>query len=125
MERLLKIIGIGITTIIVTSAGIYFVKTQIVKNKFEEHVKKWNSIGEDVVILHQFKRPLTSLNLSPYPVKLEAFLRMAKIKYICDYTYPKHPKTFKSPWITINGQDIADSQLAMEFLAKQFNIDLR
>ena len=28
----------------------------------------------------------------------------------------------KSPWITVNGQDISDSQLAIQHLQKLFNI---
>ena len=30
----------------------------------------------------------------------------------------------KSPWITYNGVDIGDSQLCIEFLMKEFNVDL-
>ena len=30
----------------------------------------------------------------------------------------------KSPWITYNGVDMGDSQLCIEFLMKEFNVDL-
>ena len=46
-------------------------------------------------------------------------MRLAKIEYVCDYDYPQHPKTQKSPWITFNGQDVPDSQLSIEFLMKK------
>ena len=29
----------------------------------------------------------------------------------------------KSPWLTYNGKDIADSQMCIEFLMKEFNVD--
>ena len=30
----------------------------------------------------------------------------------------------KSPWITINGTNIADSQIAIEYLTKKFSLDI-
>ena len=43
---------------------------------------KWNAIGKDVVILHQFPRARFCPSPSPYPIKLETFLRMHNIKVI-------------------------------------------
>lgn len=83
---------------------------------------KWNKVGQDVVVLHQFPRGLKCLNLSPFPLKLETFLRMHKIKYVTETTFPMSSKG-KSPWITLNGVDVADSQLALEHLATHFRID--
>ena len=114
-----KCVKIGIVAIIATSTGFVIIKKYLNKAKFEAAQKKWNAIGKDIVILHQFSRPTTSLSLSPYPAKLETFLRLAKIEYVCDYDYPQHPKTQKSPWITFNGQDVPDSQLSIEFLMKK------
>ncbi len=37
--------------------------------------KKWNNAGKDVVVLHQFDRARSCPNPSPYPIKLETFLR--------------------------------------------------
>lgn len=39
-----------------------------------------------------------------------------------DYSEPFGPKR-KTPWITFNGQEIGDSQLIMEMLAKEFGKD--
>ena len=64
-------------------------------------------------------------SLSPFVTKLETFLRVADLRYICEYEFPNHPETGTSPWITINGQDVADSQLSVEYLMKRFNKDLR
>ena len=52
------------------------------------------------------------------------FLRVAGIKYENDFDYPQHPVTSKSPWITINGEDIADSQRIIETLSRKFGKDL-
>ena len=37
---------------------------------------------------------------------------------------PFHPKTNKGPWITVDGIDVADSQLSIEKLSEVFGIDL-
>ena len=42
---------------------------------------------------------------------------MHNIKYINDFEEPMSEKE-KSPWITINGTNIADSQIAIEYLTK-------
>lgn len=85
--------------------------------------KKWEEAGENVVVLHMFPRPKNVTSLSPFPVKLETFLRMSNIKYVPDFDFPMSSKG-KSPWITINGVDVADSQLALEYLGRHFNINL-
>jgi glutathione S-transferase len=75
---------------------------------------------KDVVILHQLKRGKTVPNLSPFALKLETYLRMANIPYQVDETYPFSAKG-KIPWITLNGEHLADSQIILEFLQKKFN----
>ena len=37
---------------------------------------------------------------------------------------PVHPVTDKCPWVSIDGMDIADSQLSIEKLAETFKLDL-
>lgn len=41
-----------------------------------------------------------------------------------DFDEPRGPKG-KMPWITLNGEEIADSQLCIELLARKFNKDLK
>jgi hypothetical protein len=54
--------------------------------------RQWNAAGHDVVVLHQLPRARTSPSLSPFPLKFETFLRMAKIEYVNDFTTPMSPK---------------------------------
>ncbi|KAG7170094.1 Failed axon connections-like 6 [Homarus americanus] len=84
--------------------------------------KKWNNAGKDVVVLHMFPRGHFCPNLSPFVVKLEMYLRMADIPYQVDYEEPVGPKG-KCPWITLNGEEIGDSQLIMEKLGPMYNKD--
>ena len=108
---------------IAISIGIYlwFKKSSAAKHaKLQE---EWNKAGKDVVVLHQFPRASYCPNPSPYPIKIETFLRMAGIKYINDFDEYMSPKG-KSPWITFKGINVSDSQLAMEYLSKKLDIDL-
>ncbi|CAG7728046.1 unnamed protein product [Allacma fusca] len=75
---------------------------------------------KDVVVLHHTKRGKTVPNLSPFALKLETYLRMANIPYQVDDTFPFGPKG-KTPWVTLNGEHLADSQFILETLAKKYN----
>ena len=85
--------------------------------------QRWASAGKDVVVLHQFPRSNVCPNISPFCLKLETYLRMAGIEYVSEFKHFLGPKG-KSPWITFNGRDIADSQLDMEHLSTQLDKDL-
>ena len=93
------------------------------KQNWVKQREKWASVGKDVVVLHCFPRGNTCLSLTPFPLKLETYLRMNNIKYVTEFRHFVGPKG-KTPWITFNGIDIADSQLAIEYLAKYFQIDM-
>jgi hypothetical protein len=43
--------------------------------------KKWASVEKNMVILHQFERGKFTPNVSPFPLKLETYLRMTGIPY--------------------------------------------
>lgn len=75
------------------------------------------------VILHQF--PPTNLVASPSPpcLKLETFLRMTRIPYENEYGL-KFSKKGKIPWIEFNGQEIADSNFCIQFLKREFKVDI-
>ena len=110
----------GVIVCTVLTAAL--VKKLISRRKAAMLRAEWDSVGKDVVLLHQFQRGYTIPSLSPFVLKLETYLRMADIKYVNDFKSPMSPKR-KSPWITINGQDVSDSQLALEYLAKKFEKD--
>ena len=108
---------------VVTISGTWKFWTYIKKREFTKSRQKWNSVGKDVVVLHSFPRGNSCLSLTPFPLKLETYLRMNNIKYVTEFKHFIGPKG-KTPWITLNGTDIADSQLALEHLAQHFQIDM-
>ncbi|XP_037033520.1 failed axon connections homolog [Bradysia coprophila] len=81
------------------------------------------AVEKSKIILHSIDRAKVCPNASPYVLKLETYLRMAEIPYTFDTSKPFGSKG-KTPWITIDGQDIADSQLIIEFLNKKLKVDL-
>ena len=103
------------------------------------------------VVFHHFGPAVNAPDPSPFSVKLETWLRVNNIKYVHDYEIvseflflvvykttkiphprnirllflqPVHPVTDKCPWATIDGTDIADSQLSIDKLAETFEVDL-
>ena len=85
--------------------------------------QKWDNVGKDVVVLHMFQRAYTCPSISPFIIKLETYLRMNDIKYEPDFEKPMGPKG-KSPWITFNGKDIADSQLSIETIMPELGKEI-
>lgn len=80
------------------------------------------------IILHQFPRSLRAPSASPFCLKLETWLRMAKLDYVNDLDYTTSPKG-KMPWISVVSEkgeiaNISDSQFCIEFLSKKFKINL-
>ena len=58
-------------------------------NSFFYFRKEWENVDKDTVILHQFWRGKFCPNLSPYALKIESFIRLAKIKYVVSILYLK------------------------------------
>lgn len=85
--------------------------------------KKRKAYPSDTVILHQIGRGPYAPSLTPFAVKLETYLRMAKIPYQNDHSHEKSSKQ-KYPWISYNGEDIADSGFSIEFLNKCLKVNL-
>ena len=89
------------------------------KYRASQRRQRWSQAGKDVVVLHQFMRGTNMPNLSPFALKLETFLRMANIKYVVDTEEPQGAKS-KCPWITINGVELSDSELIIDYLTAYF-----
>lgn len=114
---------LGVTTVIAGLSVIWVFRKIARKHKRNQLRKKWNNAGKDVVVLHQFFRGKYCINLSPYAVKVETFLRLADIKYVVDSEIPFGPKG-KCPWITLNGEELGDSELIVQKLTEYFKADL-
>lgn len=80
-------------------------------------------VQKGTVLLHQFFPTRGMPSISPPCLKLETYLRMAQIPYKNHYSMTPSSKG-KLPWITFNGHDVADSNLCIEFLNKEFGVDL-
>ena len=78
---------------------------------------------DDVVLVHSFPRTSFAPSASPFVLKLETYLRMAKIPYEIDDS-SVFGKKGKIPWITLNNEDIADSYFSIEHINKHFKVDL-
>jgi hypothetical protein len=85
--------------------------------------QKWNNMEKDTVVLHMLNRSKNKPSSSPFVIKLETYLRAAGITYVEDFEQPFSSKS-KSPWITVNGEDVEDSQFAVEYLAEKLDKDL-
>ncbi|XP_067121387.1 failed axon connections homolog isoform X1 [Centruroides vittatus] len=102
---------------VITSRKVILMKN---KRKQLDYSKK----RKDVVILHHFSRSVGIPSLSPFVLKLETYLRMAKIPYENDFSGSSTGPKGKVPYITLNGMEMGDSQLIIEFLNEKYNINL-
>ena len=80
-------------------------------------------VESGAVVVYQFKKGGSVPSISPFVIKLETYLRMAGINYVNNYD-GKFSKKGKIPWISFDGQEIADSSFCIQYLNKKFNIDL-
>lgn len=105
-----------VTITVVVVVGVMKIRSYMKK---QERRRRWNNAGKDVVVLHIPPRGFFCPNISPFAVKLETYVRMAEIPYVVDHEEPFGPKG-KTPWITLNGEDVGDSQMIIEKLAAKF-----
>jgi len=80
---------------------------------------------EDMVYLFQFQRSPCIPSISPFCLKLESWLKLHGIKY----TNVDHKCKFRSkkgmlPFIELNGEEIADSNMIIETLAAKFGKEM-
>ncbi|KAI8495434.1 hypothetical protein Bbelb_268890 [Branchiostoma belcheri] len=83
------------------------------------------ALYKPMVYVHQtgYSKPGLVPSLTPFGIKLMTYLRMVNIPYQYSETLKLGPKG-KIPWITYKGQAMGDSGLIMEFLNKEFGVDL-
>lgn len=80
---------------------------------------------KDVVYLYQFSRFPTLPSASPFCLKVETWLRMAGIKYEnVDHKLKYKSKKGQLPFVELNGQEVADSDIIIQELSGHFKHDL-
>jgi len=92
------------------------------KKSVKRAIEKFQEKCKSKVILHGPPRMDNCLNNSPFVIKLETYLKMAKIPYEFDPVHSYGPKR-KTPWISYKSVHMGDSNLIIKHLNKEFNID--
>lgn len=77
---------------------------------------------KDVVYLFQFTGNETVSSISPFCIKIEAYMRLNNIKFERRNTMAGRGTNGKLPCIELNGEQVADSQIILLHLSKHFNI---
>ncbi|XP_067666042.1 failed axon connections homolog isoform X1 [Haliotis asinina] len=113
-QRVLYVVG-GIVVSIVTVVGL--------RRLCRKRTKAKKDYPRDTVIHYQVGRGPYAPSMTPFAVKLETYLRMAKIPYQNVHAFQPSSKG-KYTWIEYNGQAVADSTLCIEFLNKKLGVDL-
>jgi len=92
------------------------------KKRTEKPKIKKEDYKKDVVYLYQFKRAFGLPNMSPYCLKVEAFLRANKIQYeVVEDNFQRGEKGLL-PFIELNGEHVADSEFIIQHVSAHFNI---
>merc|ERR1711899_331430 len=80
---------------------------------------------EDMVYLFQFTRSPQIPSISPFCLKLESWLKLHGIKYQnVDHKCKFRSKKGMLPFIELNGEEIADSNMIIETLSKKFEKEM-
>ncbi|XP_046551644.1 failed axon connections homolog [Haliotis rubra] len=101
-------IAYAVGGVVVAAASVVVIRKLLLKQKAKENPR-------DTVILHQIGRGPYAPSLTPFAVKLETYLRMARIPYQNVHGLKVSSKG-KVPWIEYNGKAVADSTLCIDFL---------
>ncbi|XP_041369205.1 failed axon connections homolog [Gigantopelta aegis] len=111
----------GYGVVICVLLGLIQFAIYIIYSKRKKNVKRLE-VAPGTVVLYQIGRGPEAPSSSPFPLKLETYLRMNKIPYMNDHsaTFSKKSKT---PWMTYNGEAIADSQFCIDFLADTLHLN--
>ncbi|GFO00371.1 failed axon connections homolog isoform x3 [Plakobranchus ocellatus] len=107
----------------VTAGVVALATAQILHTALKRKKLGIISAPPNTVVLYQISRAPFTPSMTPFAVKLETYLRLAKIPYQNDFRHKRSSKG-KFPWISYNGEPVADSQLAMEYLNTKLGVDL-
>lgn len=78
-----------------------------------------------MLTLFQYEPKYGLPNVSPFCMKVETYLRMAKIPYAMQFIKdPRKAPKSKLPFIKDNGETIADSSFILEYLEKTYDVAL-
>ncbi|XP_046551615.1 failed axon connections homolog [Haliotis rubra] len=113
-------IAYAVGGVVVAVASVVVLRKLLLKQKAKEYPR-------DTVILHQIGRGPYAPSMTPFAVKLETYLRMARIPYqvVNDNLQGlKMSSKGKVPWIEYNGKAVADSTLCIDFLNEKLEVDL-
>eukprot|EP01084_Bolivina_argentea_P055678 102028_1 len=110
---------IGIAAIIGAYGWFRYLKPALLP----QNPSHWKSLPSNIVIMYQFHRWEYTPNPSPFCIKLEAYLRYNNIPFVTSTKYFGQPKG-KLPYITHKGKTIADTEIIINYLNKEYNIDM-
>ena len=99
---------------------IYF---KFFKTKEKKIVLQKPDFEKDIVYLVQFPISPTIRTISPFALKLETYLRLKKVPYEPVYSF-KFSKKGQIPYIELNGEQIADSNIIIQELEKRGKITI-
>ncbi|XP_005090892.3 failed axon connections homolog [Aplysia californica] len=105
-----------------TLTSLYLLHSKV-KARSSKKASKSKTVPPGTVILHQFQRGPFAPSFSPFPIKLETYLRLAKIPYVTE-TNENMSKKGKMPWMEYNGEEVADSHICITYLNQKLGIDL-
>nr|XP_011456795.2 failed axon connections homolog [Crassostrea gigas] len=107
----------------VSIAALCIVGAVLVIKRLKKREKK--NYPPNTIIHHQVGRGPYAPSQSPFAVKLETYLRMAKVPFMNEHdSETNRSSKGKFTWIEYNGQEVADSEFCIQFINKTFCIDL-
>jgi len=96
-------------------------KKEVVAPKPKKPTTHQKEFEEDMVYLFQFQRSPLIPSISPFCLKLESWLKLHSIKYQnVDHKCKFRSRKGMLPFIELNGEEVADSNMIIETLAKKF-----